>query len=128
MSEAMAPHGAVSWIELTTTDVAAAKTFYAQLLGWTTEDVTMADMSYTMVKNKGADIGGMMAMPPQMEAIRPQWGAYITVEDVDATAKKAAELGADILVPPSDIPDVGRFALIKDPQGATLSVITYLNR
>lgn len=58
--------------------------------------------------------------------INPQWGIYITVDDVDATARKAEELGGKVLMPPTDIPNVGRFAALMDPQGVMFSVITYL--
>jgi hypothetical protein len=67
----------------------------------------------------------MMAMPPQVPAEAPtHWGLYVTVDDVDATARKAQELGARILVPPTDTPD-SRFCVFEDPQGAVLSVIHY---
>jgi predicted enzyme related to lactoylglutathione lyase len=67
-----------------------------------------------------------MAMPPQgKKKMPPQWGAYVTVDDVDLTAKKAAKLGGKVLVPPQDIPGVGRFSVLQDPQGAMISVITY---
>jgi predicted enzyme related to lactoylglutathione lyase len=58
--------------------------------------------------------------------IKPQWGIYITVDDVDATARKAEELGGKVLMPPTDIPKVGRFSTLMDPQGVMFSVITYL--
>lgn len=128
MSESTVQHGTVSWIELATTDVDAAKAFYAQLLGWTTEDMPMPDMTYAIVKAGESGIGGVMSMPPQMAGSPPCWGIYITVDDVDASAKKAQELGAKTVVPPTDIPDVGRFYTFQDPQGATISVITYAER
>jgi predicted enzyme related to lactoylglutathione lyase len=56
------------------------------------------------------------------------WGAYVTVDNVDTTAKAAVQLGGKLLMPPTDIPDVGRFCVIRDPQGAVISAITYLNR
>jgi predicted enzyme related to lactoylglutathione lyase len=58
----------------------------------------------------------------------PNWGAYVTVDDVDATAVLAEKLGGKILVPPTDIPTVGRFSVIQDPQGAVLSAITYVKK
>ena len=66
-------------------------------------------------------------MPEGVPAqVPPHWAAYVTVEDVDATAKKAEQAGATIIVPPTDIPNVGRFCTFQDPQGAVLSVITYI--
>ena len=68
-----------------------------------------------------------MTIPPQAEGAPPSWGIYVTVDDVDATANKAEELGAKILVPLTDIPNVGRFFVLQDPQGAVISAITYTN-
>ena len=124
MSEnAMLRHGAFSWCELMTADVEAAKRFYTELLGWTTEEVP--GMSYTLVKTGDTGIGGIMAAPPQATGAPPQWGIYVTVDDVDATARKAQALGATTIVPLTDIPNVGRFYTFQDPQGAVISIITY---
>ena len=70
-------------------------------------------------------LGGIRSIPPQAEGTPPNWGVYVTVDDVDATAGKAEELGGKILVPPTDIPNVGRFSVLQDPQGAVISAITY---
>ncbi len=79
MSEnSMFRHGAFGWCELMTTDVEAAKRFYTELLGWTTEEVP--NMSYTIVKTGGTGIGGIMAIPPQAAGTPPWWGTYVTVE------------------------------------------------
>lgn len=120
--------GAFSWCELMTTDPEAARKFYKDLFSWELEDMPMAahGMTYTVVKVAGNAIGGIMPMPPNLPpGVPPNWGAYVTVPDVDATAKKAAELGGAILVAPQDIPSVGRFTVIRDPQGAVISAITY---
>ena len=127
MSEAFR-HGVFSWCELMTTDVDAAKRFYSKLLGWTTEDISMPGMTYTIVKTGGTEIGGMMPVPPQAAGAPPHWGVYVTVDDVDATARKAEALGAKTLMPPTDIPNVGRFCTFQDPQGAVISAITYLQK
>ena len=122
-------HGTFSWCELLTTDVEAAKKFYGELLGWTTETVVHEgneDLEYNLVKVDGTEVGGMMAVPAQVQGMPPCWGAYVTVDDVDAAAGKVRDLGGDILVPLKDIPGVGRFCVIRDPQGATLTLITYL--
>lgn len=126
MSDRFKQHGAFSWCELQTTDLAAAQQFYGKLFGWKLEDAGLGNMPYTVIKAGEEDIGGMMAAPPdQAAAMPPQWGTYVTADDVDATAQQAEELGAKIIVPPMDIPTVGRFCVLQDPQGATLSVITY---
>jgi predicted enzyme related to lactoylglutathione lyase len=119
----MLRHGAFSWCELLTTDVEAAKQFYTELLGWTTEEVP--DMSYTIVKTENTGVGGIMAVPPHAAGCPPHWGTYVTVDDVDATARKAQELGAKTIMPLTDIPNVGRFYTFQDPQGAVISIITY---
>src|SRR5688572_387976 len=112
-------HGVFSWCELMTTDVDAAKKFYTQLLGWTTEDMPMMEgMTYTIIKAGDLEIGGMMSVPPQNAGMPPCWGTYVTVDDVDATAHRAEQLGAKTLIPPTDIPHVGRFHVFQDPQGA----------
>jgi predicted enzyme related to lactoylglutathione lyase len=126
MNDAMKQHGAFSWNELMTSDVSAAKTFYASLLGWSIEDMTMENgMIYTVVKAGGKEVGGIMATPAESAGMPPQWGAYVTVDDVDASALQAQQLGGKLLLPAQDIPSVGRFCVIQDPQGATLSLITY---
>ena len=120
---AMVRHGAFRWCELMTTDVQAAKQFYTALLGWTTEEVP--EMAYTVVQTGGAGIGGIMAIPSHAPGVPPHWGTYVTVDDVDATARKAQELGAKTIMPLTDIPNVGRFYTFQDPQGAVISIITY---
>ena len=69
-----------------------------------------------------------MVLPAEAQEMPPAWGAYVTVDDVDARTTQAERLGGKICRPPEDIPDVGRFSVIQDPQGATLMLITYLNR
>lgn len=125
MDEQYQQHGAFSWCELMTTDVPAAIEFYSKLFGWTTEEYTGAGVPYTIVKVAGKEAGGIMKTPPEAQGMPPMWGLYVTVDDVDATAKKVEELGGKILYGPADIPTVGRFCVIQDPQGAAISVITY---
>jgi len=125
MSENLMKQGAFSWNELMTTDVAAARQFYGALFGWETEDAPGEGMQYVMVKVNGEAVGGMMAVPPECAGMLPAWGVYVTVDDVDATARQVETLGGKLLRPPEDIPDIGRFCVLQDPQGATLCAITY---
>lgn len=125
MADPFKQHGAFSWCELMTTDAEAAKAFYTKLFGWDSEDMPMPGMTYTVVKAGGNGIGGIMAIPKEAQGKPPAWGPYVTVDDVDLTAKIAVQLGAKLCVPPQDIPGVGRFSVIQDPQGAALSIITY---
>lgn len=118
--------GAFSWAELATSDVEGAKQFYSALLGWTTEPAPVEGMSYTLAKVGDERVAGIMSNQCSGGEIKPQWGIYITVDDVDATARKAEELGGKMLMPPTDIPKVGRIAALMDPQGVMFSVITYL--
>ena len=119
-------HGDFSWTELMTTDVDGAKSFYKEILGWAMEEMPMGGGTYTVLKASGEGVGGIMAMPTGVPpGTPPHWAAYVTVDDVDAIAAKVAEHGGQVLVPPQDIPNVGRFCTFQDPQGAVLSVISY---
>lgn len=119
-------HGAFSWNELMTTDPEAAKHFYSELFGWTMQEYPMGDMNYTVAKIGDESVGGIMPMAPESAGTPPNWGTYITVDDVDATVEKVTALNGKVLSPPQDIPDVGRMATIQDPQGAVLMVMTFV--
>lgn len=127
MNDAMKTHGAFSWNELATTDIDGAKKFYAELFGWTLSDMPMDDMTYTVAKAGDKEIAGLMSMPPECGDAPPHWGAYVTVDDVDASTAQAESLGATVTLTPRDIPEVGRFSVIQDPQGASLALITYVD-
>lgn len=118
-------HGAFSWCELMTSDPTAAKSFYGQIFGWEMKDGPVAGIDYTVVSAGGEQIGGIMKIPTESPNMPPSWGTYVTVDNIEVTVKKATALGGKVLMGPHDIPDVGQFALIQDPQGAILSVISY---
>jgi predicted enzyme related to lactoylglutathione lyase len=129
MSDELLKHGAISWNELLTTDVRGACVFYTELFGWTAEEMSMDEgMHYTVFKTGDRQVGGMMTLPEEAAQMGapPHWGSYVTVDDVDAIAAKVDELGGKILVPPTDVPSVGRFTTFQDPQGAVISAITYV--
>jgi len=128
MATAFETHGAFSWTELITNDVPAARKFYGALLGWKFKEMEGSTMAYGVISAGEQDIGGIMATPPEAKGMPPAWGTYVTVKNVDEVAGKVAGLGGKLIVPPTDIPKVGRFAVVQDPQGATLSLITYLPR
>jgi uncharacterized protein len=128
MDEPRSKHGTFSWNELLTTDPEGAKEFYSQLFGWTSQAMPMDGFDYTIVKAGDSDEGGIMPIPPHAKGMPPTWGSYVTVDDVDATAALAEKLGGKVCIPPTDIPTVGRFAVIQDPQGAMISVITYIKK
>jgi predicted enzyme related to lactoylglutathione lyase len=112
------------WHELMTRDVPAAREFYTELLGWTTEEMDMGEMGkYTLFKKGEEQIGGMMAMPDEVpQEVPPHWMTYIAVDDIDALANRVNELGGMIHVPPTDIPNIGRFCVIQDPTGGVISL------
>jgi uncharacterized protein len=120
-------HGQFSWNELVTTDPAAATTFYTQLFGWKTQDFPMPGFVYTVVSASGAPSGqgGIMPIPPAATGMPPAWISYVTVDNVDTTVALAEKLGGKIMMPPRDIPEVGRIAVLLDPQGAAIAIITY---
>ena len=123
--DAFKTHGAFSWSELMTTDPQAATEFYGQLFGWTITTEAMPQGPYHLLKIGEASVGGIMGMPPNAGPMPPMWGCYVTVDDIDQTAQHCGELGGKVLMPPTDIPGVGRFAVLQDPQGAVINAITY---
>jgi predicted enzyme related to lactoylglutathione lyase len=114
--------GRFAWRELVTQNPKAAIKFYTELFGWTPTEMDMGAMGkYTVMKVGGREVAGFM------EAKQPgpsMWLVYVTAENVDATVAKARELGAQIVVPGTDIPNVGRFGILKDPQGAAVATFT----
>ena len=118
-------HGAATWFETLTTDTARAKTFYTQVFGWTSEDQAMPNMTYTTFKLDGVPIAGAMAITKDMGPMPAHWGVYFAVKDADAIAERATELGGAVCMPPMDIQGVGRFAMLRSPQGVNFYVITY---
>lgn len=116
--------GAFSWYSLQTTDVEAAKAFYAEVFGWTYQVMDMPTGPYTTIQVGGTGMGGIT--PPAQEGIPPHWGSFITVDDADAAAEAATKNGGTLLGPAFDIPTVGRVAIIQDPTGAVVSLIKYV--
>jgi predicted enzyme related to lactoylglutathione lyase len=110
--------GMFCWIELATSDAAAAKTFYTSLFGWAANDMPIPDGVYTMLKKNGHDLGALY----QTKEIPPNWATYVAVANADESAKKAGELGATIVAPPFDVMDIGRMSFLADPQGATFAI------
>lgn len=117
------PQGNYIWYELLTSDPDAAQDFYSKVVGWTfSRPFGGLEREYRILSAADADIGGLMKLP-QGAPMPPGWLGYVGVADVDAMAAKVAELGGAIHMPPADIPDVGRFALVADPQGAVFYVM-----
>ncbi len=121
MSDAKYTPGRAVWRELMTGDVEAAKGFYGELLGWSYKAVDMGPSgSYTLISAGEKSIGGMMTMPPAAP-FPPHWMSYVSVKDVDATAKSWEASGGKVGFGPHDIPNVGRFATLVDPWGAAIT-------
>lgn len=118
------PHGTFCWVELSTTDTEAAKSFYSQLFGWQTEDSPVPGGVYTMAKKGDAFVGAIQSLQDEMRAQGhpPFWMSYVSVDSVDKAAARAEELGAKILAPPFDVMDVGRMAIVQDPTKASLAL------
>jgi len=114
--------GRFVWHELLTTDTAAAAAFYPKVLPWRTAPSSMP--GYTIWMAGQTQIGGLMALPAEAGATPPHWLVYVGTPNVDATCSQAQGLGARIVKAPADIPNVGRFAVLTDPQGATFALFT----
>jgi uncharacterized protein len=113
--------GVFVWDELGTTDADGAQRFYEDVFGWTTKDMGEDFGGYRIFQHGEEQIGGLMKNPEP--SIPAMWTPYIGVEDTDATCKKATELGAEVVVEPMDVQTVGRFAILKDPQGAVFGIL-----
>lgn len=118
------PHGTFCWVELSTTDTEAAKAFYGSLFGWETEDSPAGGGVYTMCKKGDVSVAAIQSLQEEMrsQGHPPFWMSYVNVDDVDASAAKAEELGGRILAPPFDVMDVGRMAVVQDPTKAALAL------
>jgi uncharacterized protein len=118
------PHGWPIWYELMTADSEASKAFYDGLFGWTIGPKPEG-MDYRMIDTPEGQVGGVLVLTDEMKAegARPGWLFYVGVEDVDTTVAEAEKAGGKVVVPPTDIPDVGRFAMLTDPAGAPFYVM-----
>jgi len=117
------------WYELLTTDLDAGLDFYRSVVGWNAADhpnSAASGMRYAVLSAGERGIGGAFQLTDQMTAggARPAWVGYIEVADTDAKAKEVVAAGGAILMPPGDIPDVGRFAMVADPGGAPFYLLT----
>lgn len=109
------------WHELRTTDTKGAEAFYSHVIGWQPKDSGMpGGMAYTLLSTGGSDAAGLMQLSPEMQSggMKPAWVGFIGVDDVDAYAGRVEQAGGKLHFPPMDIPNVGRFASVADPQGA----------
>lgn len=115
--------GRFVWHDLMTTDTEGAEKFYSDVAGWGTMPFP-GPGQYTMWTVEGAPIGGFMALNDDMKKnnVPPHWLPSVGVDNVDETVAKATKLGGKVIAPPMDIPDTGRYAILQDPQGATIAI------
>jgi uncharacterized protein len=114
--------GTLCWGELAARETDVAERFYKEALGWETKK-SQGPVEYTEWVAGGRPIGGMIRMTDEWGTAPSHWMPYFQVSDCDGLAQKAMELGGQVMVPPTDIPNTGRFAMLQDPQGAMFSVI-----
>ena len=119
-------HGMIWWSELMTRDVPTARRYYEALAGWSFSTVPMGGDSYHLASRNGQPIAGMMDMSttPGMENVPPHWFTYIAVEDVDAAVAATRAAGGQVIKEVFEVPDTGRIAIITDPTGAALGIMT----
>ena len=118
--------GEFVWYDVWTRDLEEARRFYTQVIGWGTQAFGEGPGAYTMWTVGDRAIGGIGPVPPEQDGSPgpPHWAAFVAVDNVDATAQRAKELGGGVRTPGTDIPGVGRFAVIQDPQGAVLALLS----
>src|SRR3712207_1299795 len=116
-------HGDFIWYELLTSDVEAAARFYGAVIGWQASTCEWADNGYKLFGIGGTDVAGLMPIPADAAGMHPAWLGYVGVENVDAMAAGIVQAGGAQHMPPTDIPGVGRFAMMADPQGGVFYVM-----
>ncbi len=120
-------HGRFAWYELITTDVKAAKAFYAEVMGWGALDASVPGRAYTLFTAGNAVVGGLMDLPEdaRKNGGNPSWLGYVGVDDVDAAADLVERLGGAVHVAPTDVADISRFSIFTDPQTARLALFKW---
>ena len=117
--------GTFCWVDLASADAEASRSFYSQLLGWTSIDNPMGEgMVYSMMQKNGKNVCGLYQMDAGMleQGIPPHWTSYIAVAEVDAGAEKVTAAGGTILMPPMDVFDSGRMSMVQDSTGAMVGL------
>ena len=116
--------GSLTWNECQTTDPAAAAEFYKAVFGHGVDEWDMGqEEPYRVLKVGEKGVAGVSKIGAQREGTPPNWATVFSVADTDASVAQAQELGAKLLLPPTDLPDIGRFAVLRDPVGAVFQVL-----
>lgn len=113
---------AMCWNELATTDTGRAEAFYAGLFGWSGTTRDLGGTPYTTFALNGDPCSGMCPVDASLGPVPPHWLVYFGVNDCDGQVALVQSLGGTVRVPPADVPGVGRFAVVADPQGATFAI------
>jgi predicted enzyme related to lactoylglutathione lyase len=126
----MIENGTFFWNQLVTTDQQKSGEFYCRLLGWSRQEVDAGPFGrFTLFKQNGKDVAGMMnPTNDYSRAHPPWWQAFVAVADVDACAARVAQCGGAVIEPPNDVPGVGRACMIADPVGAVILLMTPIAR
>ena len=126
-NQCSAGHGAFIWYELITPDPKGAKAFYDSVVGWDMDaEAAPGPVEYRMIKRSdGGNAGGVLRLNDDMAShgARPVWLGYVNVDDVDATVGSIEQAGGKAMMPATDIPTVGRIAMVTDPQGAPFYIM-----
>jgi uncharacterized protein len=116
-------HGHFAWYELLTTDMAAAREFYGDVVGWTVRDAGTERFAYSIFTAGETPVAGLMELLPEGRKMgaTPRWVGYVAVDDLDATIDRFKRLGGGVNVPPTET-NIGRISILTDPQKATLAL------
>lgn len=117
------PIGAPCWVDLMTSDTAKARAFYTELFGWDAEDANPQFGGYFNFSKNGVLVAGCMSRPPDAPAEVPDvWSVYLATDDARKTVDAAAANGAQVMVPATDVADLGTMGVVVDPTGATIGL------
>ena len=121
----MSDHGTIHWSELMSSDVEGSKAFFAEQAGWTYDGMDMAEGTYWVAMVGGKPTAGIMDVAAMGDAAMPShWMTYIAVDDIDKVVASAEAKGGTVVRPAFDVPGVGRIAMLKDPSGAMIGMMT----
>lgn len=117
-------HGEFVWYELLTTDVASAEAFYCNVMGWGGRDASTETVPYRLLTDTQGPMCGLMGLPPEASAngATPRWVGYVAVDDIDAAVDRLKAGGGRVFVPPTKT-NIGKLAIVADPQTATLALV-----
>ena len=118
-------HGRFVWYELMTTNVDMAKAFYADVVGWGAQRISVPGSAYSLLTAGDSPVAELMSLPEEAarRSATPHWTGYVEVDDVDGAVEMTKRFGGTVYVPPTNVPGVSRFAIVADPQMATLAVV-----